>query len=167
MLILGKCFHHPGLDATVMIGKKKYCQRCELSQQRAEKLLPKDIVPRKCFVWYRGGNVWEAIRGTGCAHWVAHQKGIKQGATIHRCLEGFTLKVPDLIKGKTIIAINKVMLGDIYVNLSVTHCGLVSKLTKLPGKPDKIEIQHSSSRQKTVAKNDFATYFGGQGTFYR
>ena len=159
--------HHPGLDATVLIGNKKYCQRCELSLQQADKLLPQDIVPRECFVWYKGGNVWEAIRGTGCAHWVAHQLGIKQGAAIHRCLEGFTIKVPDLIRGKTKISLDKVTLGDIYVNPAISQCGLVSKIIKVPGNVDKIEIQHSSSRQNKVAKNDFASYFGGRGTFYR
>ncbi len=82
-------------------------------------------------------------------------------------MAGFTLKVKDLIVGKSKVALDKVAVGHIYVNPGVTHCGMVSKITKSQGKPDKIEIQHSSSRQKKVAKNDYATYFGGKGTFYK
>ncbi len=167
MAIQGKCIHHPGLGATIEVNGKKYCQRCEAGQQQAEKLLSNDIEPRKCFVWYIGGNVWRAIQGTGCAHWVAHEKNITKGAPIHKCLAGCTLKVSDLILGKIKVPLDKVVVGQIYVNPGVTHCGIVSKITKLPGKPDKIEIQHSSSRQKKVAKNDYATYFGGKGTFYK
>ncbi len=167
MAIQGKCIHHPGLGATIEVNRKKYCQRCETGQQQAEKLLPNDIEPRKCFVWYKGGNVWAPIKGTGCAHWVAHKKSITKGAQIHKCLAGCTLKVRDLIIGRTKVTLDKVAVGHIYVDSKVKHCGMVSKITKLSGKPDKIEIQHSSSRQKKVAKNDYATYFGGKGTFYK
>jgi len=163
----GRCKHHPGLQATIQINNTKYCQRCESGQQTAASTLTNDIVPQACFVWYRGSNTWQAIHGTGCAHWVAHQKGIKKGASIHQCLEGYTLKVPDLIKGLSVVDVSDVAAGDIWANAALSHCGMVSKITPVENDADKIEIEHSSSRQQKVAKNDFATYFGGGGQFYR
>ena len=115
-----KCVHHLGRDATTEIGGKKYCAKCEDGQTKAAKGVRMHVEPKDCFVWYLGGDKWAPIMGTGCAHWVAHQKGIKHGLPIHRCLKGFTLKVADIAKGKR-------------------------------------EIQHDSSRQGRVAKNDFQT----------
>lgn len=111
-----------------------------------------------------------AVTGTGCAHWIAHQQGITHGSPMHRCLKGFTLKVADIAKGKKeITSLDQVKVGDIYINPGKTHAGIVSKVQKLPGSPPKIkiEIEHDSSRQGKVAKNDFATYFGGRGNFFR
>lgn len=126
------------------------------------------VEPKDCFVWYLGGDKWAPIMGTGCAHWVAHQKGIKHGLPIYRCLKGFTLKVADIAKGKREIkTIEQVRVGDIYINHGKTHCGIVCKVHKIPGRPIKIETQHDSSRQGRVAKNDFQKYFGGRGSFFR
>jgi len=164
----GKCIHHPGRSAVVQFGTDKYCEKCKSGQEAAAKLVDRHVDPKACFVWYRGGDKWERITGTGCAHWVAHEKGIKKGARIHRCLEGYTYRVPDLIVGRKAVAdIATVKVGDIYVNPRKDHCGLVSSVTAVKGKPPRIEIRHCSSRQGKVAKNDFATYFHSKGSFYR
>ena len=166
----GKCIHHPGRDATIEVGGKKYCAKCEQGQKNAAKLVDRHVEPKDCFVWYLGGDNWTAITGTGCAHWIAHKQGITHGTPMHRCLKGFTLKVADITKGKKeVTSIDQVKQGDIYVNPAKTHAGIVSKVLKITGKPPKIniEIEHDSSRQGKVAKNDFATYFKGKGKFYR
>lgn len=164
----GKCLHHPGRDATTEIGGKKYCAKCEDAQSKAAKRVSMHVEPKDCFVWYLGGDKWAPIMGTGCAHWVAHQKGIKHGLPIHRCLQGFTLKVADIAKGKREIkTMEQVRAGDIYINHGKTHCGIVCRVQKIPGRQLKIEIQHDSSSQGRVAKNDFQTYFGGRGSFFR
>ncbi|MCB2264010.1 MAG: hypothetical protein LGR52_13915 [Candidatus Thiosymbion ectosymbiont of Robbea hypermnestra] len=168
-----KCVYHSGRDATREIDGKNYCAKCEQGQATAAKIVDKHVDPRDCFIWYLGGDKWAAITGTGCAHWVAHQTGIKKGVPTYRCLKGFTVKIADIANGKKQVkSLNDVKVGDIYVNPAKTHCGIVSKTQMLPGKPGtpstkKIEIQHDSSRQGRVAKNDFATYFSGKGAFFR
>lgn len=163
-----KCKHHPGRDSVNVINGKKYCSKCDEGQKKAGKSVDKHVVPKDCFVWYIGGDKWVPVKGTGCAHWVAHEKNITKGSSIHQCLKGFTIKVSDIAKGKTkVTSLDKVKVGDIYINPKKDHCGLVSKVTKVPGEDNVIEIEHDSSRQRKVAKNDFLKYFGGKGDFFR
>lgn len=163
-----KCTYHVGLDATIEVGGKSYCAKCEAAQKAAAKLLDKHVIPKDCFVWFDGGYRWIAVGGTGCAHWVAHQKNITNGPLIHRCLEGKTFKVSDIATNRTQISdLINVKVGDIYITPTKKHCGLVSRVTLVPGGTPKIEIQHDSSNQGGVKKNDFATYFHGNGSFFR
>ncbi len=83
-------------------------------QQAATKNIDSHVVPNKCFVWYESKDNWTKIKGTGCAHWVAHEKGIKKGSSI--CLEGYTYRVSNLLIGKKQINISQIKVGDIYVN---------------------------------------------------
>jgi len=163
----GRCVHHPGRPEAIKVGGKSYCSQCQTGQQNAAARVDRHVVPKPCFVWYRGANTWTAITGTGCAHWVAHAKSITHGTPTTRCLEGFTLRVPDLIRGKTQVAQADVRVGDIYANRGRDHCGMVSRVTARTGQPTQIEIEHDSSRQGGVSRNDFATYFHGQGDFFR
>jgi hypothetical protein len=128
------------------------------------------VQPRDCFVWYQAANDWEPITGTGCAHWVAHQLNIRNGASGDRCMAGMTYRVRVLIQGRTAIGdINRVQVNDIYVSPAVDHTGLVIGVTPAPrpGASPTITIQHDSSHQHGVATNDFAMYFHGHGSFYR
>jgi len=93
-----------------------------------------------------GGYTWAAITGTGCAHWVAHPLGISQGVAFNQCLEGRTIRVPDLVAGKARIAKAKdVKVNDTWANGGLNHCGLVAK----------------------VETDKAGTYFHGQGDFHR
>lgn len=169
----GKCIYHSGRSATVEINGKKYCANCVQGQKSAAQLVHRHVNPKDCFVWYLGKDNWAPITGTGCAHWVAHQKGIRIGVDIHLCVEGYTIKVADIATGcKEVKVLSQVKVDDIYINPAKTHCGLVSKVQHLPGKPGaspiiQIEIEHCSSRQGGVGKNDFNTYFGSKGSFFR
>jgi len=163
-----KCIHHPGRSATLHVGGKDYCAKCQAAQLAAARLVDRHVEPKDCFIWYLGGDRWVRITGTGCAHWVAHQNNTTQGSAIHRCLKGKTIKVSDIARGKHEIKdLAKVMVNDVYVTPKKDHCGLVSRVTLVPNSTPKIEIQHDSSRQGKVAKNDFATYFHGKGSFFR
>jgi hypothetical protein len=136
----------------------------------------KHVEPKECFVWYESNDNWKPIHGTGCAHWVAHQLNIQQGALLDRCLAGFTYRVKRLIEGRKLIfspkdkkgKIGDVQLNDIYVTPAVDHMGLVFKIEPSADKGDpKIFIRHDSSGQGKVAENEFAKYFHGKGLFYR
>ena len=55
-----------------------------------------------------------AIPGTGCAHWVAHQKGIRGGGPT--CDAGFAIRISDLIAGRSSSNLSKAKVGDIWTN---------------------------------------------------
>lgn len=165
-----KCTVHPGRDSAAMVYDKPYCQKCLDSMAQARSIIDRHIEPKECFITYLGNGAWKPIGGTGCAHWVAHQKGIYSGSAMDKCLKGFTYRVKVLIQGKMpVTEIKKVQAGDIWVNETSDHTGLV--LTIRPGiKPTDnpyITIRHDSSGQGRVAENDWATFFHGKGKFYR
>ncbi len=162
-------FPSPWRDATVDIDNKSYCQKCESGQKAAAKAVDRHVEPKDCFVWHQGGDTWTAIPGTGCAHWVAHQLDITHGTRGNRCLKGKTFRVKDIARNRTEVSdIKKVQVDDIYVTPSKDHCGMVSAVTaSSKGGAPTIEIQHDSSAQGGVSKNDFATYFHGKGKFFR
>jgi hypothetical protein len=130
---MAKCFLHPGRDSVITVAAKNYCQKCKDGQQAAAAevaLKNKHVEPKSCFVTYRGGDSWLPFLGTGCAHWVAHQLDISTGAASNQCLEGHSIRVPDVIQGKPKIAIDDVAVNDIWANDALTHMGLVSKVHK-------------------------------------
>jgi hypothetical protein len=165
---MSQCVYHPGRQSVITINGQNYCEVCKSGQEAAAKNVDRHVSPKDCFVWYLGNDQWKAITGTGCAHYVAHEKNITNGHKIHQCLKGYTLKVSDLTIGFTQVTdTQKVQVGDIYVTPKQDHCGLVSNVINKKGHPFTITIKHASSRQGKVAENDFGTYFKGNGTFWR
>ena len=166
---MGKCVNHPARDGAYSVNKKDYCADCRKGIEAAAKKVDKHVEPKACFVWYVANNDWQPITGTGCAHWLAHQRGIRKGGANEQCLEGYTYRVKTLVGGTSTVALNKVKVNDIYCSPSKDHTGLVIKVTPDAKNPDmpKILIRHDSSAQGKVAENEFATYFKGKGTFHR
>jgi len=166
---MSPCIHHPSRPSVVTINLQHYCAECQQGIVAARLRVGRHVEPKDCFVWYAGANNWQPIAGTGCAHWVAHQRGIRRGGTAERCLEGYTFRVRSLIQGLQPVELKNVQINDIYVMPAMDHTGLVVRVVPnpLPGQPPLITIRHDSSNQGRVADNDFASYFHGQGTFYR
>ncbi len=161
-----KCIHHPGRPSYGMRFGKAYCAQCISGIDTAGTKVDKHVIPRECFVTYKSGDTWAAIDGTGCAHWVAHQRNVSKSSNL--CSADCTLRVPDLIMNTSSIARAGVSLNDIWANNARNHCGLVVKVEPLRGTPpNKITIRHDSSEQGGVFENDFDTYFKGAGTFHR
>ena len=144
------------------------------SEADAVKKVSKHVEPKECFIWHMDNKKgYEPIPGTGCAHWVAHKKnwnGGKPGS--NGCNKNFLIRVKD-VKSKAGSAVEPadVQVGNVWVNKDASHCGLVSKVS--PSKDPKkdpnpaIEIEHCSSGQGKVAKNDWASHFKGEGTFHK
>jgi hypothetical protein len=173
----------------ITVASKNYCQKCKDGQQAAVAevtLKNKHVEPKACFITFKGGDTWLPFLGTGCAHWVAHQLDMSSGAPSNQCLEGHSIRVPDIVQSKQKISIADVKVSDIWANDALTHMGLVSKVQKnaaadagAGGGADagadagtnasvvQIQITHDSSGQGGVFTNDFGTYFHGQGSFYR
>ncbi|MGH7813168.1 MAG: hypothetical protein ACREQI_04105 [Candidatus Binataceae bacterium] len=129
---------------------------------------------------FHGGDDWEPIIGTGCAHWVAHERGIRQGRDDERCVKGYTFRIPILLAAKASTRSfhsnddrtrRYISVGDIYVLYEYgvpKHCGLVVRIIESsePGGRRRIIIRHDSSKQGGVVENDFDEHFHGSGEFH-
>jgi hypothetical protein len=139
------------------------------SEKDAVKKVDKHVSPKECFVWFMDSKRgYEPITGTGCAHWVAHEKGWNNGKeSSNGCKLSFLLRVKDVVKksGREVTASN-VVVGNVWVNAKQDHCGIVSKVTASKEGMPTIEIENCSSKQGKVAKNDWQTHFKGEGKFY-
>ena len=165
-----KCVLHPGRESVTSIFSKNYCQICQSGIAAARSRVDRHVQPKDCFIWYVSNDNWLPVTGTGCAHWVSHQRNIQTGALGDRCLSGFTYRVPVLVRSRTPVAgASQVKVDDIWASPSLDHTGLVIRVVPpaRTGAGPSITIRHDSSRQGQVAENDFATYFHGQGSFYR
>ncbi len=124
--------------------------------------VPAHVVPKACFVWIAGHGHWMVIPGTGCAHWVAHQMNLTSGAT---CDSGFSIRVPDVIAGRTQYAMANAQVGDIWENPgNASHVGIVRTVNKDPatGAVTSTDVENDSSGRGGVVTTRFTT-----GDFYR
>ena len=138
------------------------------TQQQAVLKVPHHVQPKPCFVTHVNNIVgWDSLAGTGCAHWVAHQKNFKRGkpgdgAT---CTLGHPTRVRDVVLGRTAVAEAHVQRGDLWA--TDEHCGIVESVIRMPLVPAVIMIRNCSSKQGGVFVNDWASHFQGAGKFYR
>ena len=126
---MARCVHHPGREAVLTINQKGYCANCQSGIIAARRLVDRHVQPRDCFVCYAGANNWQAIAGTGCAHWVAHQRGMRSRAVGEQCLEGYLYRVRTLVQGMMVVPLANVRVNDIYVTPTTDHTGLVIRVT--------------------------------------
>ena len=163
-----RCILHPGRVSVASEFGNDYCAQCRDGIVAARADVDRHVEPKDCFVWYASNDNWQPITGTGCAHWVSHQLGIRRSGP--KCAAGYPYRVRDVISGRTEITdLANVRVDDIYVTPAKDHMGLVCRLVSAPrpGVPPTIVIRHDSSRQGRVAENEFANYFHGHGNFYR
>lgn len=110
--------------------------------------VPTHVSPKDCFVW-GSGSQWMVIPGTGCAHWVAHQCGISNGAG---CYVGRSIRVRDVVSGKTSYSISNARVGDIWTNSDLSHCGMVRGVNS-----GSVYVQHCSSGSGGVVYSNFSS----------
>lgn len=167
---MANCSVHPGSRSVAKINGTECCEKCKKEIEAAVKKVDKHVEPKACFVWYEGNKTgWQPITGTGCAHWLAHERGIKKGSKSEQCMLGYPFRVKTAIGGKSAVALAAVAINDVYVSPSKDHAGLVVKVVADPKAPamPKVTIRHDSSAQGKVSDNEFATYFKGRGSFLR
>jgi hypothetical protein len=172
---MSKCVKHRGRDGVMSYGGNYYCAKCRDGIIRARTQVGHDIDPRECFVVFCGGDAWEKIEGTGCAHWVAHERQIRSGGNDEGCLLGYTLRVEDLIAGLSTRSLDharrNISVGEIYVTTNEGHCGLVVSVdqSSQAGGRRQITIRHDSSNSsgtgRGVVEDDFDEHFHGTGKF--
>jgi hypothetical protein len=138
------------------------------TKEEAISKVDKHVVPRECFIRYEGTRRgWQPIPGTGCAHWVAHEKNITIG---YKCDRGFSLRTgklgkPGVITRKYKYSLQKAKVGDIWASTKVrSHVGIVRDVRKdkESGKVIEVQVEHDSSKQGGVVKDWFK-----EGEFYR
>jgi hydroxyethylthiazole kinase-like sugar kinase family protein len=108
-----RCEHHPGRESVLIVNQKNYCAECQSGIVAARGQVDRHVEPKDCFVTYVGANNWQPITGTGCAHWVAHQLGIRSRAGEDQCLEGCILRVKTLVRRTTAVPLANVRVNDI------------------------------------------------------
>lgn len=106
-------------EPTAVAARSYYATRDE-----AVRNVPQHVEPKYCFVWKDGpsSTPWRPIPGTGCAHWVAHQKGIQASPG---CYDRYAIRVSQVTAGKRQYSISQAQVGDIWTNTSGSHCGIV------------------------------------------
>lgn len=142
------------------------------SEKDAVKKVDKHVSPKECFIWFMDSKRgYEPIPGTGCAHFIAHKKNWKSGKPgSNGCNKKFLIRVKDIVsKAGAKVEPKDVVVGNVWVNDKKDHCGIVSKVEPPTDKNPEptIEIEHSSSGQGKVAKNDWTKHFKGKGTFHK
>lgn len=138
------------------------------TQAQAVLRVPRHVEPKPCFVTHVNNIVgWDTLSGTGCAHWVAHQKNFKRGhpGDGKTCELGHPTRVRDVVQGRMPVAPDKVQRGDLWA--TDDHCGIVENVLRLPFAPAVVMIRNCSSQQGGVFVNDWASHFKGDGKFYR
>ncbi len=173
---MSKCVYHQGREAVMLYGGKYYCAKCRAGIDDARLRVCGDIEPRECFVMFHGGDTWKAITGTGCAHYVAYKRGIRNGGEDERCLLGYTLRIPDLIASLSTRSLDHgrrdISRGDIYVTADHSHCGWVTEIEehREPRGTRTITIENDSSNSsctgRGVVEDDLDEHFHGRGEFY-
>lgn len=113
--------------------------------------VPTHVSPKYCFVWKDGGASlpWRPIPGTGCAHWVAHQKGIHASPG---CYDGYGIRVSQVTDGRTRYSIANANVGDIWSNTDGSHCGIVISVGS-----GQVKVRHCSSGSGGVVESWFSS----------
>ncbi|MEO5629806.1 MAG: hypothetical protein ABIQ62_08580 [Thermomonas sp.] len=138
------------------------------TQLQAVLQVPRHVEPKPCFVTHVNNLFgWDSLAGTGCAHWVAHQKNLRRGhpGDGHTCVLGHPTRVRDVVLGRAVIPDSMVQRGDIWA--TEDHCGVVETVMRVPMAPVAIMIRNCSSKQGGVYLNDWKSHFKGAGKFYR
>jgi hypothetical protein len=144
-------------DSTTVGDVTYYSTRAE-----AEAAVPAHVSPSECFVWNDGPRnfPWRPIPGTGCAHWVAHEKGLSDTPG---CFVGNAIRVSQVTAGLTAYDLAHAQADDIWTNTAGSHCGIVRSLNQdATGNVLSAHVEHCSSGSGGVVTSDFQS-----GQFYR
>lgn len=123
-----------------------------LTKEEARKLVTPDIRPKECFITYRGTKEgWDAISGTGCAHWVAHERGIKGNTNV--CAEGYLYRVDDVVATLTRLSpdLSRAVVGAVWKQATGSHIGIVREVKRdNANRIVSVDVENDSSEQGGV-----------------
>ena len=129
---MARCVLHPGRESVGVVFNRNYCAICRDGIVSARGRVDRHVEPKDCFIWYVSNDNWQPITGTGCVHWVSHQRNIHAGGMGDCCLAGFTYRVPVLVRSRAPVAdIGHVAVSDIWASPTLDHTGLVIRVAPL------------------------------------
>jgi hypothetical protein len=97
------------------------------TQDQARALVDAHVVPRSCFIELESARAgYRPISGTGCAHWVAHQRGGPSGTT-NVCMLGFKYRVTELLASlyQASADLQGARVGYVWSASATSHVGIV------------------------------------------
>ncbi|GEA87000.1 hypothetical protein [Cellulomonas cellasea] len=137
------------------------------TKDQARAMVDGHVQPRSCFIEYEGSRAgWRAIPGTGCAHWVAHQRGGPTG-TSNVCELGFKYRVTELLASLTQRSadLQSARVGDVWSASGSSHVGIIRAVTREDGgaRVVSVSVENDSSASGgvvTQTKTDGSVYGG-------
>jgi hypothetical protein len=122
------------------------------------------VQPRNCFITFRNRREgWAPITGTGCAHWVAHQRGGPTGGT-NVCQAGYKFRVSDVVASLSLVGhgLAAAAVGQVWSWPGHSHIGIVRAVNRdASGKVVSVSVENDSSASGGVVTQDKA-----EGDFY-
>jgi len=120
---------HPRTDRPGPAGT--WCE--ELDEARARAV----ACPSDCFIYADGPRThpYRPIPGPGpCAHYVAHELGITIGPWYANCLEGYSVSIGQITRGRDRLPLTDAQVNDIWTNSARIHSGVVERVDAETGR---------------------------------
>jgi len=135
------------------------------TQEQARALVDAHVVPRNCFIELESARAgYRPITGTGCAHWVAHQRGGPQGQS-HVCMDGFKFRVTELLASlyQASADLQGARVGYVWSASGSSHVGIVRAVHLEEGgtRIVSVDVENDSSERGGVVtqnKTDGSIY---------
>lgn len=130
--------------------QRQHAEEHARTEEEARALVDAHVVPRDCFIELKSTKQgWGPITGTGCAHWVAHQRGGPSGTT-HVCQQGMKYRVTELLASLKQISpdLEGANVGVVWsAPRPQSHVGIVRAVTRYPptGTVVSVEVENDSS----------------------
>ena len=163
----GVCLLHGDRRAAGAIGTCVYCASCLQEIAAAVRGLPLGLAPRDCFAAALPGGGWRAVTGSGAAHWLAHELGIRSVQAQTRCAAGFAVRRADLLLGRRELVRELPRQRDLWIDLDDQGCGLVESARRNDSSEVEISIRGLVDPARGASVCDFYRDLSGRGRFFR
>ncbi len=99
-----------------------WCKSEDAAKERVIAACPSD-----CFIYEDGPEnyPYRPIPGPPCAHYVAHELGIKEGKDYETCQEGYSVSIEQLQRRGSPVSLPEAKEGDIYIFPGGGHSGVI------------------------------------------
>ncbi len=163
----GTCLIHRERRAGGAHGACAYCASCLAEIAAAVRSVPPSVLPRECAATALERAGWRALHGTGAAHWLAHELGLRPLPPVARCAAGFAVRRSDLLLGRRELERELPRPGDLWLDLDEEGCGRVLSARRGEGDEVEISIQARIQGGLAAAARDFYRDLSGRGRFFR
>jgi hypothetical protein len=161
------CTLHRDRRAAGAIAASPYCSGCLQEIAVALRGVLPRVVPRECAAVAHGSAGWRPLTGSGAAHWLAHELGLRPLPPHARCAAGFGVRRADLLVGRRELVRELPRAGDLWLDLDEEGCGVVVHARGGEGEPVEISIRAPLDAALGAGARDFYRDLSGRGRFFR